>query len=89
MKVLKKKKKERDGRYNPAGEQYGEGMEIERGGKRKLMVQKKFRNKAPEKKRLSGIQNVSGLQQGQFTHTCRKEGEVAIQTEVYWQICGG
>lgn len=36
-------------------------------------MQKKFRNKDPEKKRVSGIQNTSGLQQGRV-HAHLQEG---------------
>lgn len=49
------------------------------------MVQRKnkFRNKDLEKKRVSGIQNINGLQQGLFIPNYRKKGELSVQMKVY------
>lgn len=49
------------------------------------MVQRKnkFWNTDLEKKRVSGIQNISGFQQGQLICTYRKEGGGSVQMEVF------
>lgn len=54
------------------------------------MVQRKnkFRNNDLEKKRVSGIQNISGFQGGPFIPNHRKKGQLSVQMEVYCEICG-
>lgn len=47
-------------------------------------AEKKLKNANLEKKVVSGIQNISGFQQGQFTHNYRKEGE-SVQRVSLWR----